>query len=350
MVAEEMRGIMARLGFCTINEMVGRVDMLTSRKDIGHWKSSKLDLSPLLASAQSRYQNLPNHCVDSQDHELDKAIDHQLISLAENSIQNAEPCKHEFPICNVNRAVGTMLSHRIVKRWGEQGLPEDSIHFKFRGSAGQSFGAFLCGGVTLELEGDANDYTGKGLSNGKLIVYPPQESTFRAEDNVIIGNVALYGATGGLAFIRGRAAERFGVRNSGARAVVEGVGDHACEYMTGGRVVVLGPTGRNFAAGMSGGIAYVWDPHQGFRDLCNTATVELEPLRSQEEIFEVYSLIDQHHRLTDSVVAERVLRHWNYVTDSFVKVMPLDYKRVLMERRKFDEEVDTKIYGTTTDG
>ncbi len=228
---------------------------------------------------------------------------------------------------------------------GEQGLPDDTIHFKFHGSAGQSFGAFLAGGVTLELEGDANDYVGKGLSGGRLIVYPPKASTFAAERNILIGNVVLYGATGGQAFFRGRAAERFCVRNSGAWAVVEGVGDHGCEYMTGGRVVILGPTGRNFAAGMSGGIAYVWDRDGEFRLRCNLATVELERVETPEDIGELLEMIELHHEYTQSRVAERILDDWTKIfRKEFVKVMPTDYKRVLMERAAREEEIDTAVH------
>ena len=238
----------------------------------------------------------------------------------------------------------------ISKRWGERGLPIDTAHFKFNGSAGQSFGAWLVRGVTLELEGDSNDYVGKGLSGGRIIVYPPKNSSFEAEDNVIIGNVALYGATTGRAFFRGKAAERFCVRNSGAKAVVEGVGDHGCEYMTGGRAVILGPTGRNFAAGMSGGIAYVWDVNGDFESKCNTGMVDLDPVEDDDDISELRELIDLHLEYTGSEVAQRVLDQWPEVLAQFVKVMPTDYKRVLAERKRHDEEMESEIHESEQTG
>jgi glutamate synthase domain-containing protein 3 len=251
---------------------------------------------------------------------------------------------------NTNRTVGTMLSHTIAKRWGEDLLPEDTIQIRFRGSAGQSFGAWLARGVTLELEGDANDYVGKGLSGGKIIIYPPESENFVPEENIIVGNVVLYGAISGQAFIRGMAAERFCVRNSGAHAVVEGVGDHGCEYMTGGRVVILGPTGRNFAAGMSGGIAYVWDIEGRFRSNCNKETVHLDGVDSEPDIREIKHLVEWHERYTGSTLAKHVLADWDHLVDQFVKVMPKDYKRVLEERMKHDEEVEVKISGVLTNG
>ena len=244
----------------------------------------------------------------------------------------------ELPIVNINRTVGTILSNEIAKQWGQEGLPEDTIHFKFNGSAGQSFGAFLSHGVTLELEGDANDYIGKGLSGGRVIIYPPKNSSFAAEENIIVGNVCLYGATGGQAFYRGRAAERFAVRNSGAQAVIEGVGDHGCEYMTGGRVVILGPTGRNFAAGMSGGVAYIWDPNDELLANCNLGMVELEKVEDAEDVSELRELIELHQNYTESTVAADVLDRWDETLPQFVKVMPTDYKRVLMERKAKAEE------------
>ena len=240
--------------------------------------------------------------------------------------------------------MGTILSHEVVKKWGERGLTEDTIHFNFHGHAGQSFGAFLAGGITLELEGDANDYVGKGLSGGRLIVYPPRNARFAAEENILVGNVVLYGATDGRAFFRGVAAERFCVRNSGAWAVVEGVGDHGCEYMTGGRAIILGRTGRNFAAGMSGGIAYVWDVDGDFQLKCNLGTVELERVETDEDLGELLMLIELHHRYTDSPVAHRLLDDWpRTVRKKFVKVMPTDYKRVLMERALHDEEEEAPV-------
>ena len=283
-VAEEARRIMADLGFRGIDEMIGRVDVLEARKAIAHWKADGLDLTPILAPAAKPHPDIDVRCTKQQDHGLDRALDNHLIELAQSAIHHGKKLALDLPILNINRTVGTTLSHEVVKVWGERGLPYDTIHIKFTGSAGQSFGAFLAKGITLELEGDSNDYVGKGLSGGRIIMYPPRESTFAAEENVLIGNVALYGATGGRAFFRGRAAERFCVRNSGAKAVIEGVGDHACEYMTGGRAVILGPTGINFAAGMSGGIAYVWDVTGEFGDRCNKGTVDLEEVVDDEDI------------------------------------------------------------------
>jgi glutamate synthase domain-containing protein 3 len=259
------------------------------------------------------------------------------------AIDKGDKIKIEMPIVNTNRTVGTMLSNTVVRKWGERGLPVDTIHIRFNGSAGQSFGAFLARGITLELEGDSNDYVGKGLSGGRLIVYPPKESTFVAEENVIIGNVALYGATGGRAFFRGKAAERFCVRNSGARAVVEGVGDHGCEYMTGGRAVILGPTGLNFAAGMSGGIAYVWNVNGDFGSKCNQGMVDLDPVEDEEDIAELRELLEWHLKYTGSDVARRILDEWPDVLGQFIKVMPTDYKRVLAERRRHDEEIEATV-------
>src|SRR5690606_36365353 len=263
---------------------------LQTRAAIDHWKADGLDLTSILTPARALHEDAAVHCTMQQDHGLNLALDNRLIEMAEPALERGEKTRLDLEIVNTNRTVGTMLSHALVKKWGERGLPYDTIHVKFDGSAGQSFGAFLAKGITLELEGDSNDYVGKGLSGGRLIIYPPRESSFRAEDNVLIGNVALYGATAGRAFFRGRSAERFCVRNSGARAVVEGVGDHGCEYMTGGRAVVLGPTGRNFAAGMSGGIAYVWNPHGDFESRCNLGTVGLEAVEEDEDIAELREL------------------------------------------------------------
>ncbi len=348
MVAEEAREIMAKLGFRRLIDMVGRVDVLKTRRAIEHWKADGLDLTPLLAPITPPADSTGVFCTRSQDHGLNLALDHRLIELAEGALERGEKTRIELPIVNTNRTVGTMLSHTLVKKWGERGLPYDTIHVKFRGSAGQSFGAFLAKGVTLELEGDANDYVGKGLSGGRLIVYPPKESTFAAEENVLVGNVALYGATGGRAFFRGRSAERFCVRNSGARAVVEGVGDHGCEYMTGGRAVILGPTGLNFAAGMSGGIAYVFDAHGDFRSKCNMGTVDLEAIEADEDIAELIELIELHREYTGSRVAEKILDAWPRVLSQFVKVMPTDYKRVLAERKRHDEEMESAVHDEET--
>ncbi|RIK76053.1 MAG: glutamate synthase subunit alpha, partial [Planctomycetota bacterium] len=334
MVAEDARQIMAELGFRTINEIVGRVDCLETDDAIRHWKADGLDLTALLTPAKKPYPEAGTYCTQKQDHGLQYSLDvTKLLDLARPALERGERVRAELPIINTNRTVGAILSHEIAKRYGTELLPDDTIHFKLIGSAGQSFGAFLAKGVTLELEGDANDYVGKGLSGGRLAIYPPREATFVPEENIIIGNVCLYGATSGTAFFRGRAAERFAVRNSGACAVIEGVGDHGCEYMTGGRVVVLGPTGRNFAAGMSGGIAYVWDPHKRFLENCNLGMVELERVEADEEIDELRSLIEQHQRETSSTVAADVLDRWDETLPQFAKVMPIDYKRVLEERK-----------------
>ena len=337
MVAEEMREIMAKLGFRTVREMVGRSDMLEMDDAIRHWKSDGLDLTPILTPARKKNDQTEVVCTRKQDHGLHLALDNKLIEKAQPAIQDGQKVSIETKIVNTNRTVGAMLSHEIAKKWGESLLPHDTIHIKLNGSAGQSFGAFLAKGITMELEGDGNDYVGKGLSGGKLIVYPPAGSHFEPSENIIVGNVVLYGATEGQAFFRGVAAERFCVRNSGAHAVVEGVGDHGCEYMTGGRVVILGPTGRNFAAGMSGGVAYIWDPEDVFLGNCNLAMVELERLETEEEIAEVKSLIEQHQQYTGSTVAERVLGDWDNCVPQFVKVMPTDYKRVLQEMQQAAE-------------
>jgi len=332
MVARELRQIMAELGFRSINEMVGRVDALHVDAAVDHWKARGIDLSAILTPAQEPPEFLGNYAIHKQDHELEKALDNELMELAEPALKRGEKVYDELTIVNTNRVVGAMLSNRIIREVGPEMLPPDTIHFKFFGSAGQSFGAWLAKGVTLEVEGDANDYVGKGLSGGRLVIYPPKESRFRAEDNILIGNVVLYGATSGECFFRGQAAERFCVRNSGARAVVEGVGDHGCEYMTGGRVVILGPTGRNFAAGMSGGVAYIWDPKNLFSDQCNMEMVELERLEVDAEMDEVRELIEKHASYTGSTVASRILENWQQAVGEFVKVMPVDYKRVLQER------------------
>ena len=341
MVAEEARQIMAELGFRSVNEMVGRVDCLETETAIQHWKSDGLDLTPMLTMAEKPHPDVGVYCQMSQDHGLEKALDNQLVKLAKPAIESGESVEIDLPIVNTNRTVGTILSHEIAKAHGLGLLPDDTIKIKLTGSAGQSLGAFLAKGVTLELEGDANDYVGKGLSGGKIIIYPPASSSFVSEDNIIVGNVVLYGATRGYAFFRGRAAERFCVRNSGAWAVIEGVGDHACEYMTGGRAIVLGDTGRNFAAGMSGGIAYVLSDHDEFRDYkCNLGMVELERVETDEDIAELFQMIEMHHQFTGSTVADSLLQNWPRATSQFVKVMPTDYKRVLAERKERDEEIE----------
>lgn len=328
-IAQELREYMARLGFRTVNEMIGRVDKLEPRKALQHWKAKGIDLSPLLWKPPVS-EDVGQYCQIAQDHGLDNALDRTtLLELCQPALERGEPVKAIIPIRNTNRVVGTMVGSELTRRYGAAGLPEDTIHLHFKGSAGQSFGAFVPKGVTLELEGDGNDYFGKGLSGGKIICYPSEGSTFRAEENIIIGNVAFYGATAGEAYIRGVAGERFGVRNSGVHAVVEGVGDHGCEYMTGGRVVVLGQTGRNFAAGMSGGIAYVVDWHGDFAGRVNREMVDLETLDNPAEIAEVKAMIQRHADYTNSDLGWRVLLRWDELLPKIVKVMPRDYKRVL---------------------
>ena len=332
-IAQELREIMAELGFRSINEMVGRTDILEPKQAIDHWKAKGIDVSAILYQPDVD-ESIGRYCQIPQDHGLDKSLDiTTLLDLCKPAIESGEQVRATLPIRNINRVVGTILGNEISKRHWD-GLPEDTVHLHFQGSAGQSFGAFVPKGVTLELEGDANDYTGKGLSGGKIVLYPPKDSTFVAEDNIITGNVAFYGATGGEAYIRGLAGERFCVRNSGVRAVVEGIGDHGCEYMTGGQVIVIGPTGRNFAAGMSGGVAYVLDEAGDFANHCNTEMVGLERLEDPEDIREVRQAVESHVRLTGSKRGDRLLQNWDAVVPKFVKVMPRDYKRVLQHIQK----------------
>jgi len=344
MVAEEAREIMASLGIRRVNDLIGRVDLLETKDAINHWKSDGLDLSPILAPAQKPHANTQVRQTIFQDHGLERALDNRLIELAKDAIENGTRVDFEVPIVNTNRTVGTMLTNTVVNRWGEKGLPVDTIHIRFKGSAGQSFGAFLARGITLELEGDSNDYVGKGLSGGRIVIYPPKQSSFVAEDNVLIGNVALYGATGGRAFFRGKAAERFCVRNSGAKTVVEGVGDHGCEYMTGGVVVVLGSTGINFAAGMSGGVAYIWDHAGDFATKCNMGMVELDAVDDEDDIAELRELLELHEKYTGSKVAAKIQDGWPETLTQFIKVMPSDYKRILQERKRHDEEMEATIH------
>jgi len=327
-VAEEVRKIMSRLGFRKIDDMIGRTDMLKQKKDIKHWKAKKVDLSSILFKFPLG-KNDTSYCTQEQDHGLEKQLDHELIKRSKVALENKKEVKISLPICNVNRSVGTMLSSKIAKKYGEEGLPDNTIHCKFNGSAGQSFGAFLSQGVTLELEGEANDYTAKGLSGGRLIIYPPKKSTFIPEENIIIGNTVLYGATSGEVFFSGIAGERFAVRNSGAIAVVEGIGDHGCEYMTGGKVIVLGETGKNFAAGMSGGIAYVLDENKKFNLKCNTSMVDLEIVNDHQEELWLKKCVERHQRYTGSSNAKNLLANWDQIIKRFVKVMPLEYRAVL---------------------
>jgi glutamate synthase (ferredoxin) len=333
-IAEEVRQYMATLGFRTMDEMIGRVDRLHVRPAVEHWKARGLDLSTILYEPVMP-PDVARRCVTIQDHGLARSLDATtLIPACRDAIEHGKPVELSMPIRNVNRTVGTTLGYEITRRWGGDGLPDDTIQIRFSGAAGQSFGAFVPRGVTLTLEGDANDYWGKGLSGGRLVVFPPRQAAFVPEQNIVIGNVALYGATGGEAFVRGVAGERFAVRNSGAHAVVEGIGDHGCEYMTGGRVVVLGAAGRNFAAGMSGGIAYVFDVDGEFKRRCNLGMVELSPLDQAEDIALVRELIRRHVGYTGSSYAARFLDDWIGVQPRFVRVMPKDYRRVLVAEER----------------
>ncbi|MSU18355.1 MAG: glutamate synthase large subunit [Lacunisphaera sp.] len=328
-IAQELRELMAQMGFRTIEEMVGRTDRLEPRKAITHWKAKGLDFSKILYQPDVGPE-VGRFCSIKQDHGIAQSLDiTTLLELCAPAIERREKVVAELPIRNVNRVVGTITSYEVTKKHGAAGLPEDTIRILFKGSAGQSFGAFMTKGLTFSIEGDANDYVGKGLSGGKIIIYPPRDATFKSEDNIIIGNVALYGATGGELYLRGRAGERFAVRNSGVDAVVEGVGDHACEYMTGGRVVVLGLTGRNFAAGMSGGTAYVFDEAGDFASRANVQMVGLEKLETKAEIAALRLLIEQHYNYTKSPCAQQILSNWAAAVPKFVKVLPKDYKRML---------------------
>jgi glutamate synthase (NADPH/NADH) large chain len=328
-IVQELREIMAELGFRTVNEMVGQVDNLQMRDDIKHWKFNRLDLSPVLyKEPASAYTGL--YCSEEQDHGLSDVLDWKLLEAAKPAIDEKKNVIASFDIKNTDRTTGTILSNEITKKYKGNGLPDDTIHFNLTGTAGQSFGAFTTKGITLELEGDANDYFGKGLSGAKLIIYPPASALFVPEENSIIGNVAFYGATSGESFIRGKAGERFCVRNSGANVVVEGVGDHGCEYMTGGRTVILGDTGRNFAAGMSGGIAYVYDVKGKFAEICNTEMVDLDECDLDDKN-ELFTMIQAHYGYTGSTVAKFILDDLDNQLKNFVKVFPKDYKKALKQ-------------------
>ncbi len=336
-IAEEVRELMSKLGFRTMDEMIGRVDRLDVAPAVDHWKARGLDFSAIFYQPQVGPEVAIRRVVE-QDHGLDRSVDMTtLLPMCMPALDGREPVDIRLPIRNVNRTVGTILGSEVTRRHGPQGLPDDTIRIHFTGSAGQSFGAFVPRGITLTLEGDANDYIGKGLSGGKIIVYPPREATFVAEENILVGNVVLYGATSGEAYFRGVGGERFAVRNSGALAVVEGVGDHGCEYMTGGRVVVIGGTGRNFAAGMSGGLAYVLDENGDFKGHCNLGMVDLEPLVDTQDVEMVKDLLSRHIRYTQSPVAARLLVDWARSQRMFVKVIPRDYKRVLAAIKKAQE-------------
>ncbi|HKH61404.1 MAG TPA: glutamate synthase large subunit, partial [Flavitalea sp.] len=331
-ITQELREIMAEYGFRTVNDMIGQVDSLEARENISHWKYKKLDIAPILyKEPASLYTGLFKS--EEQDHGLSDVLDWKLLEAAKPALEYQKAVKAEFRIKNTDRTTGTILSNEITKRYKAAGLPDNTIHFKFKGTAGQSFGSFNTAGVTLELEGDANDYFGKGLSGARLIIYPPRQATFVPEENSIVGNVAFYGATSGEAFIRGKAGERFGVRNSGADVVVEGVGDHGCEYMTGGRIIILGGTGRNFAAGMSGGVAFVYDVKSQFNTLCNKEMVDLD-LPDEEDTQWLHSMILKHYQYTASTVAKFLLDDFDNQIRNFVKVFPKDYKRVLKEKKE----------------
>ncbi|MEA2094854.1 MAG: glutamate synthase-related protein, partial [Pseudomonadota bacterium] len=357
-VAEEIRALMAQLGFCKFDDMIGQSQHLNMRRAIDHWKAQGLDFSRILHQPEAApgvaiYHN------EAQDHGLDKALDNELIRQAQAALTHKTPIRIERAVRNTNRTIGAMLSGEVARRYGHAGLPEDSISITLRGTAGQSFGAFLAHGISLELIGEGNDYVGKGLSGGRLVIYPPPESPLVPEENIIVGNTVLYGAISGECYFRGVAGERFAVRNSGATAVVEGVGDHGCEYMTGGVVVVLGDSGRNFAAGMSGGIAYVLDERGDFEQRCNLAMVELEPVPAEDDALEqldhqggdlethgrvdirhdmtrhdarrLQQLIEKHVHYTNSTRGRDILDNWNQYLPKFVKVMPVDYRRALQE-------------------
>ena len=337
-IAEEVREYMAQLGFRTVNEMIGQTDKLDVRKAIDHWKARGLDFAQILYKPDMG-PDVGIYCSTQQKHGLEKSLDiTTLVPLCKDALERKKEVDIILPIKNTNRTVGTILGYEITRRYGGEGLPDDTISVHFNGSAGQSFGAFVPRGVSLTLEGDANDYIGKGLSGGKIIVYPPRYSTFVAEENILIGNVALYGATSGEAYFRGIAGERFCVRNSGVQAVVEGVGDHGCEYMTGGRVVIIGRTGRNFGAGMSGGMAFVLDEQGDFPIRCNQDMVTLEAMTDDSDLELVHALLEKHLNYTQSDVAERVLRDWDNMAQKFVKVMPTDYKRVLGAIKRAEAE------------
>lgn len=336
-ITQEVRELMAELGFRTVNEMIGQADELKLRNDIDHWKFKHLDLSPVLYKEPAA-EGVGLYHYEEQDHLMQDILDWKLLEVAKPALESGTSVKGSFNIINTDRATGTVLSHEVTKKYRAEGLPEGAIHFNFKGTAGQSFGAFCNKGITLELEGDANDYFGKGLSGAKLIIYPDNNAGFVPEENSIIGNVAFYGATGGEAFIRGKAGERFAVRNSGANIVVEGIGDHGCEYMTGGKVVILGETGRNFAAGMSGGIAYIYDVNQKFSKNCNKEMVELDPLEVDDISF-LHEMLTKHYNNTSSTVAGFLLEDFENQIKHFIKVIPSDYKKILKAKPSVIENV-----------
>ncbi|MGZ8463345.1 MAG: GltB/FmdC/FwdC-like GXGXG domain-containing protein, partial [Candidatus Deferrimicrobiaceae bacterium] len=344
-IAQELRETMAVLGFRTVDEMVGRVDMLDVQPAIEHGKTQGLDFSSLLLPAGGE-GDTPRRCIRRQEHELEKSLDNELIRSAMPALEKGQPVDIEMPIRNVHRTVGAMLSGEVTRRFGAKGLPEDTIRISFDGSAGQSLGAFLAPGITIRVVGDTNDYLAKGMSGGRIVVVPPPEAGFLPHRNVIAGNVVLYGATGGELYLYGTAGERFAVRNSGAKAVVEGVGDHGCEYMTGGVVVVLGYTGNNFAAGMSGGVAYIYDESELFDTRCNLDMVDVETVWTAEDEKQLKVLIENHYRFTGSTQAKTILDNWESRLPLFVKVMPVDYRKVL-ERMHLEEYRDDETVSAT---
>ena len=335
-LAEGVREYMARLGVRTINELVGRTELLSMKKNVDHWKAQGIDLSKILHQAEVA-EHESRYCTIAQEHSLEESLDYTtLLSICEPAIKRGEKVTSTLPIRNTNRVVGTIVGYEVTRAYGAEGLPDDTIHLKFTGSAGQSLGAFIPKGMTLELEGDANDYVGKGLSGGRIVVYPSKGSSFVPEENIIIGNVGFYGATSGEAFIRGMAGERFCVRNSGLKAVVEAIGDHGCEYMTGGTVIILGKTGRNFAAGMSGGVAYVFDKDGTFADNCNHDMVGLYPVEDPMEMAELQSMIERHVDYTGSHLGQSILDDRDALRKGFVKVMPHDYRRAIEAMREVE--------------
>jgi glutamate synthase (NADPH/NADH) large chain len=334
-VAQELREIMAELGFETVDEMVGRVNVLKQREDVEQEKARKLDLSSVLAEPESEY-DIDRYKTQPQDHDVDEQLDWEILERADSAIENGEPTTLDMDIDNVHRTVGATLSNRISRKYGTEGLPEGTLNLRFDGTAGQSFGAFLQDGVTMDLVGTANDYVGKGLSGGKILVRTPSDAGYAADENIIAGNVALYGATQGEAYINGVAGERFGVRNSGVKGVVEGVGDHGCEYMTGGAIAVLGETGKNFAAGMSGGVAYVYDSDGEFEDRANTGMVTLMNTLEPKDRDMLTRLVENHATYTDSERAAELLENWDREVENFTKVMPDAYAEVIAERERDD--------------
>ena len=344
-IAEEAREIMASLGIRKFNDLIGRSDLLDKQKGIEHWKINGLDFSKIFYQPKIK-GDISKYNTESQDHGLQNAFDNILIKKSISAIKDKATIEIDESITNINRTVGTMLSHEIAKRYGNEGLPDDSIKINLSGTAGQSFGAFLAKGITFNLTGEGNDYVGKGLCGGKIIIRPPKKFSGVAEENIIIGNTTMYGATSGETYFNGIGGERFCVRNSGASAVIEGVGNHGCEYMTGGTVIILGRTGQNFAAGMSGGVAYIYDPNKTFKDYCNLSMVTLhkvekaniatempQHLNSADELI-LKTLIENHCQYTESNIAKKILNQWDIELGNFIKVMPIEYKRALIEMKK----------------